>query len=189
MQIQQKETYQHHLYPDERGRFGPYGGKFVPESLMAALAELETAYQQACSDPAFQAELQAQLSLHFNKMNHLTAMQNKYFTSEEPPSRLDLTIRKMTILNNAFKWLFQIGNTNVRIGPRRLVISRHLQSPLGHHNRLVRALLKQENRTVIHEHRWWGIRLPQRGTIRLLRELETGEIQCPLGLIDLHLMN
>src|SRR6266446_3658838 len=62
MQIQQKETYQHHLYPDERGRFGPYGGKFVPESLVAALAELETAYQEACSDPAFQAELQAQLS-------------------------------------------------------------------------------------------------------------------------------
>src|SRR5438874_7695557 len=62
MQIQQKETYQHRLYPDERGRFGPYGGKFVPESLVAALAELETAYQQACSDPTFQAELQAQLS-------------------------------------------------------------------------------------------------------------------------------
>src|SRR2546426_1277476 len=62
MQIQQKEIYQHHLYPDERGRFGPFGGKFVPESLMAALAELETAYQQACKDPKFQAELQAQLS-------------------------------------------------------------------------------------------------------------------------------
>src|SRR5205807_180122 len=62
MQIQQKDIYQHHLYPDERGRFGPFGGKFVPESLMAALAELETAYQQACKDPKFQAELQAQLS-------------------------------------------------------------------------------------------------------------------------------
>ena len=62
MQIQQKEIYQHHLYPDERGRFGPFGGKFVPESLVSALAELETAYQQACKDPKFQAELQAQLS-------------------------------------------------------------------------------------------------------------------------------
>ena len=47
MQIQHKEIYQHHLYPDERGRFGPFGGKFVTESLMAALAELETAYQHA----------------------------------------------------------------------------------------------------------------------------------------------
>ena len=62
MQIQQKEIYQHHLYPDERGRFGPFGGKFVPESLVAALAELEIAYQQACKDAKFQAELQAQLS-------------------------------------------------------------------------------------------------------------------------------
>src|SRR5438094_10202448 len=62
MQIQQKETYQHHLYPDERGRFGPYGGKFVPESLVAALTELETAYEQACYDTAFQSELQAQLA-------------------------------------------------------------------------------------------------------------------------------
>jgi tryptophan synthase beta chain len=55
------EAYQHNLYPDERGRFGPFGGKFVPESLMAALAELENAYQEAQNDPAFQAELQAQL--------------------------------------------------------------------------------------------------------------------------------
>ena len=55
------EAYQHNLYPDERGRFGPFGGKFVPESLMAALAELENAYAAAHNDPAFQAELQAQL--------------------------------------------------------------------------------------------------------------------------------
>ncbi len=63
MQIQQQQTaYQHNLYPDERGRFGPFGGKFVPESLMAALTELETAYEQACHDIAFQSELQAQLA-------------------------------------------------------------------------------------------------------------------------------
>lgn len=54
-------TYQHNYYPDEYGRFGPFGGKFVPESLMAALAELETAYQQALTDNAFQNELGAQL--------------------------------------------------------------------------------------------------------------------------------
>ena len=44
------QTYQHHLYPDERGRFGAFGGKFVPESLMAALTELEQAYEQAQND-------------------------------------------------------------------------------------------------------------------------------------------
>ncbi len=38
-------------------RFGPYGGQFVPETLMPALAELEQAWLQARSDPAYRAEL------------------------------------------------------------------------------------------------------------------------------------
>src|SRR5258708_2037837 len=54
-------TYQHNLYPDERGRFGPFAGNFVPESLMAALAELEDAYMQSLTDESFQAELREQL--------------------------------------------------------------------------------------------------------------------------------
>ncbi len=65
MQTQNKAgqtvPYQHNFYPDERGRFGDFGGRFVPESLMAALAELETAYKQSLTDEAFQAELRAQL--------------------------------------------------------------------------------------------------------------------------------
>ncbi|GAX37549.1 tryptophan synthase subunit beta [Nodularia sp. NIES-3585] len=44
--------------PDILGRFGRFGGKYVPETLMPALAELETAYQQYRHDPSFQAELQ-----------------------------------------------------------------------------------------------------------------------------------
>ena len=43
--------------PNARGRFGPYGGKFVPETLMPALAELESAYAAAKKDPLFWAEL------------------------------------------------------------------------------------------------------------------------------------
>src|SRR6478609_6136063 len=39
------------------GRFGPYGGRYVPETLMAALEELEQAYAAADADPAFHAEL------------------------------------------------------------------------------------------------------------------------------------
>ena len=39
------------------GRFGAYGGRYVPETLMAALEELEAAYAEAQEDPAFQAEL------------------------------------------------------------------------------------------------------------------------------------
>src|ERR1700692_336139 len=43
--------------PDATGHFGPYGGRFVPEVLMAPLEELEHAYHKAAADPAFQAEL------------------------------------------------------------------------------------------------------------------------------------
>lgn len=43
--------------PDTRGHFGPYGGMFVPETLMSALNELAHEYQRARSDPAFQNEL------------------------------------------------------------------------------------------------------------------------------------
>jgi tryptophan synthase beta chain len=39
------------------GRFGAYGGRYVPETLMAALEELESAYEQAKRDPEFQREL------------------------------------------------------------------------------------------------------------------------------------
>ena len=43
--------------PDSTGHFGPYGGRFVPEVLMAPIEELERAYLAARKDPAFQAEL------------------------------------------------------------------------------------------------------------------------------------
>jgi tryptophan synthase beta chain len=50
--------------PDSTGHFGPYGGRFVPEVLMAPLEELEHAYREASADPAFQAEL-ADLLKHY----------------------------------------------------------------------------------------------------------------------------
>src|SRR5688572_19204598 len=43
--------------PDATGHFGQFGGMFVPETLMAPLQELSTAYAAAKADPAFQAEL------------------------------------------------------------------------------------------------------------------------------------
>ncbi len=43
--------------PDPGGHFGPYGGRYVPEVLMAPVEELEKAYLEAREDPAFQAEL------------------------------------------------------------------------------------------------------------------------------------
>lgn len=47
--------------PDSLGRFGKFGGKYVPETLMPALAELEAAFEQSKSDQGFQQELQGLL--------------------------------------------------------------------------------------------------------------------------------
>ena len=47
--------------PDQSGHFGPYGGRFVPEVLMAPIEELEQAYLAAREDPAFHSELQGLL--------------------------------------------------------------------------------------------------------------------------------
>ena len=43
--------------PDEQGRFGTFGGRYVPETLVAALEELDAAYAKACGEPAFWDEL------------------------------------------------------------------------------------------------------------------------------------
>jgi tryptophan synthase beta chain len=48
--------------PDARGRFGIYGGRFVAETLMPLILELERAYEEAKDDPPFQAELAAWLA-------------------------------------------------------------------------------------------------------------------------------
>ena len=44
------------VYPDERGYYESYGGRFVPETLMPVLREIERAYSEARDDPAFQEE-------------------------------------------------------------------------------------------------------------------------------------
>src|ERR1051325_6253116 len=47
--------------PDRRGHFGPYGGRYVAETLMPALAELESAYAKARRDPSFRKEFKSYL--------------------------------------------------------------------------------------------------------------------------------
>ena len=47
------------MLPDDRGYFGDFGGRFVPETLMPVLNELETAYKEAGADSAFWAEFEA----------------------------------------------------------------------------------------------------------------------------------
>ncbi len=48
--------------PDASGRFGEFGGRFAPETLMPALEDLERAFEEAWSDPAYRAELSSLLS-------------------------------------------------------------------------------------------------------------------------------
>ena len=53
--------------PDARGRYGRFGGKFVPETLMVALEELESAYQEYREDEEFQRELDYLLSTYVGR--------------------------------------------------------------------------------------------------------------------------
>ncbi len=58
--------------PDTSGHYGPYGGRYVPETLMAALDELSAAYDAARVDPKFQAELAEYLSEYVGRPTALT---------------------------------------------------------------------------------------------------------------------
>jgi tryptophan synthase beta chain len=57
--------------PDADGRFGNFGGKFVAETLMSALAELETVYRELAADPAFQRELDEDLAHYVGRPSPL----------------------------------------------------------------------------------------------------------------------
>jgi len=58
--------------PDRRGYFGEFGGKYVPETLMAALDEFESAYRNVQRDRAFRAELNAILENYVGRPTPLT---------------------------------------------------------------------------------------------------------------------
>src|SRR6266496_190975 len=115
------QVYRHNLYPDKRGRFGSFGGKFVPESLMLALAELETAYEQARNNSEFQAELQGLLSsfvgrpttLHYvPRFSHMIAPGVKVYLKRE-----DLAHTGAHKINNALGQ----GLLARRMGKQRII--------------------------------------------------------------------
>ncbi|MCA9999908.1 MAG: tryptophan synthase subunit beta, partial [Anaerolineales bacterium] len=58
--------------PDTHGKFGPYGGQFVPETLMPALEELSAAYDEAKNDPDFIAEFNHLLTTYVGRPSPLT---------------------------------------------------------------------------------------------------------------------
>ncbi len=57
--------------PDERGHFGIYGGRFVAETLMPLILDLERAYNEAKGDPSFQAEMDRHLATYVGRPSPL----------------------------------------------------------------------------------------------------------------------
>jgi len=74
------------MVPDAQGRFGPYGGRYVPETLMEPLRELEAAYAEARRDASFRAELAALLE-------HVL-----HAPDDAPPGAVRMTLTTATLL-------------------------------------------------------------------------------------------
>lgn len=62
--------------PNEKGHFGIFGGRYVPETLMKAVVELETAYKEAKDDPDFQSEFRRLLTEYAGRETPLYFAQN-----------------------------------------------------------------------------------------------------------------
>ena len=58
--------------PDQNGKFGPFGGRFVPETLMPVIEELIAAYEETRQDPAFTAEFEHLLQSYVGRPSPIT---------------------------------------------------------------------------------------------------------------------
>ncbi len=89
--------------PDARGRFGPYGGQFVAETLMEPLAQLEAAYRQLKDDPDFLAELDRDLRDYVGRpspLYHAQRLTQKWGGAEIWLKREDLNHTGAHKINN-----------------------------------------------------------------------------------------
>ncbi|MDM8531434.1 tryptophan synthase subunit beta [Anaerolineales bacterium HSG25] len=103
-----------------KGKFGPYGGQYVPEVLMPALAELEEAYEVAKNDPDFQAELSHLLKTYVGRPTALTyagRLTNHLGGAKIYLKREDLAHTGAHKINNALGQAMLA----VRMGKRRIV--------------------------------------------------------------------
>ena len=66
-----KKQINYQAYPDEKGHFGIYGGRFVSETLICALDELKEAYERLSKDPAFQKEFDEDLAHYVGRPSPL----------------------------------------------------------------------------------------------------------------------
>lgn len=65
-----------YAYPDEKGHYGIYGGRYVPETLMQSVLELEAAYKEAMQDEAFGQELEHYLQTYVGRETPLYFAEN-----------------------------------------------------------------------------------------------------------------
>ena len=128
--------------PDQSGHFGTFGGRFVPETLMHALEELEGAYRDAQADGAFQAELERLSHLYVGRPTPLYFAEN--LTEELGGAQIylkreDLAHTGAHKINNALGQ----GLLVKRMGKRRVIA----ETGAGQHGvatATVCAMLKQE---------------------------------------------
>jgi len=106
--------------PDQTGHYGPYGGRFVPETLMNAVLELEQTYKEAKDDPEFQNQLSYYLKDYVGRENPLYFAENLTKLAGGPKiylKREDLNHTGAHKINNS------IGQAllAVRMGKRKVV--------------------------------------------------------------------
>ncbi len=105
--------------PDERGRFGPFGGRYVPETLVPAFDRLEAGVKEHLHDPAFQAEFQKELREWVGRPTALTfaPQLSKAWGAEVWIKREDLAHTGAHKINNA------IGQALLakRLGAKRVI--------------------------------------------------------------------
>ena len=106
-------------FPDARGRYGPFGGRYVPETLVPALEALEAGVRRWLPDPGFRAELEDQLATWAGRptpLSHAPALSRRW-GAEVFLKREDLAHTGAHKINNA------IGQALLarRLGARRIV--------------------------------------------------------------------
>src|SRR4051794_12650347 len=106
--------------PDVHGRFGPYGGRFVPETLMYALDQLAAAYTKARADAGFQQQFQALLRNYVGRPSLLYFAER--LTKEAGGARIYLKREDMNH-TGAHKINNALGQTLLaqRMGKKRII--------------------------------------------------------------------
>jgi len=120
----QKEQEDDFNLPNEHGRYGKYGGQYVPETLMPALLELEKAFKDAWKDPEFNAELNQLLKNYVGRETPLYEAERltKYYANKNVRSRIwlkreDLNHTGAHKINNALGQALLA----IRMGKKRVI--------------------------------------------------------------------